>query len=82
MEYEVLRPMSEQSQEETFPSTKFLVSTYSAGALCALFWSFVLPLDPYQITTCLFFGWMLSVGALAMSLQIFTAESETSEDDY
>ena len=60
----------EQELEKTegFPSTRFLVKLYAAGAITALVFSFIVARDPSQTTACLAISWICTSGALGMSV--------------
>ena len=63
---------------EGFPSTQLLITYYSIGALAALLMTFSLNLSSGQMSLCLGISWLLTLGALALSL---AAEREAEEDD-
>ncbi|MCB0345826.1 MAG: hypothetical protein KDD66_11965 [Bdellovibrionales bacterium] len=66
------------SEDAEFPSVKLLVSLYSYGAIFALVLSFSAHLDSTQIGVCLMLCWLLTSGALGLSVCL--KESEEEED--
>lgn len=66
-----------KAHEAHFPSVGMLVFMYSTAALIALLLTFIRPLDQMQITFCLVISWLLTSGALGMSLFL---EHEGFED--
>ncbi len=69
---------------EAFPSTRFLVKTYTAGAILAILLSFSLPLDNTQTVVSLAIGWMLTSVALGLSVFLDNAaiDEMDEEQDY
>ena len=68
-----------EAAAESFPSTRMLVMLYSGAAVTALLMSFTLPLDPIQTTWCLVISWLLTSGALGMSLFMEAPELDEYE---
>ena len=69
---------------EAFPSTRFLVKTYTAGAIFAILISFSMPLDSAQTVVSLGIGWVLTSIALGLSVFLDNAAAEETdeEEDY
>lgn len=61
-----------------FPSVELLVSLYSFGAILALVLSFSARLDAAQIAVCLMICWLLTSGALGLSVYI----KETADEEH
>lgn len=77
--------LHQKQANESFPSTRFLVNAYSAGALSTLFWALILPLDKHQISLCFFFGWILTIGAMAIGIRLYSSahgEDDSPDDTY
>ena len=76
-----LKDISSENRD-TFPSVRLLVALYSVFAAMALVVSFLLNLDSEQITVCLLVSWLLTSGALAMSIFLEISPIDASDDDY
>ncbi|MCC6219719.1 MAG: hypothetical protein IT291_00595 [Deltaproteobacteria bacterium] len=70
-----------KAELESFPSARLLVKLYSFGAILALVFTFTLTLDSTQVTLALLTSWILTSGALGLSIFVEAPKENTQSTD-